>query len=458
MSMFEQLSKKFQTVFSSLAPNRKLTEKNLFDAIQTVRLALLDADVNYGVVKKFIERVKEKALGQKLLLQSISPKDQFIAMIHAELSALMGEKETPLFTQRQMSVFMLCGLQGGGKTTQSAKLALMLKEQNKKPLLVGCDLQRPAAMDQIETLGMQIDVPVYIDRSAKAPVKVALAAIEHAKKESLDFVILDTAGRMHMDADLMQQLKELKHATCPHETLFVANAATGQDAVNVAKQFDEKICITGTILTMLEGNTRAGAALSIREVTGKPLLFEGTGEKMTDLQPFNPRSMADRILGMGDVINLVKKAERHFEAKESKRLEKKLRKATFSYDDFLKQMRLIKKMGSFKSLSQMIPGVSKISGFQMSDDEMVGIEAMILSMTAQERSGVEELVHPRRFRIAEGSGTSVDQVNRMIKGFKRIKQMMKNMPGFKKMAGKELDLKQQLADFNSLKKGFFKFP
>jgi len=453
--MFAQLSKKFQSVFSSLTSNKKLTEKNLSNAIQTVRLALLDADVNYGVVKRFIERVKEKALGQDVL-KSISPKDQFIKLIHNELCALMGGKETPLVIRGQMGIFMLCGLQGGGKTTQSAKLALMLKGQNRKPLLVGCDLQRPAAIDQIEALGTQIDVPVYVDRSQKSPIKVARSALEYAEKQALGVVIFDTAGRIHLDENLMRELKELKNAINPHETLFVANAATGQDAVNVAQQFDQQISITGTILTMLEGTARAGAAISIREVTGKPLLFEGVGEKMTDFQPFNPHSMADRILGMGDVINLVKKAERHFEAKESKRLEKKFRKATFSYNDFLKQMRLIKKMGSFRHLSQMIPGFSNVANLQMSDEDMDKIEAMILSMTVEERLGLEELIHPRRFRIAGGSGTSIDQVNRMIKGFKRIKQMMKNMPGLKKMVGKETDLQQQLADFKSVKQGFFK--
>lgn len=454
--MFGNLTEKFQNVFSNLASNKKLTEENISDAVREVRLALLDADVNYAVAKNFIKRVKEKALGEEVV-KSVSAGDQFVNIVHNELKELMGGDEVSLSIDRHPGVILLCGLQGSGKTTQSAKLALMLKKQNKKPLLVACDLQRPAAIDQLETLGEQIEVPIYTDRSQKNPVKVAKAALEKAKKEAFDVVIIDTAGRLHLDEDLMKELEKLKSATQPHEILFVANAATGQDAVNTAAQFDERVAITGTILTMLDGSTRAGAAISIREVTGKPLLFEGIGEKMTDFQSFNPHSMADRILGMGDVINLVKKAEAHFDEKESKKLEKKLLKATFTYDDFLKQMRSMKKMGSFKSLLQMIPGFSNMDDLGVSDDEMGKIEAIILSMSMDERLGLEELIHPRRRRIALGSGSSIDEVNRMVKNFKRIKQMMKNMPGFKKKFMKDPDFKKQLGDLGSLKKNLSNF-
>ncbi|MCB1066700.1 MAG: signal recognition particle protein [Simkania sp.] len=453
--MFGNLTEKFQNVFSSLTSNKKLTEENISDAVREVRLALLDADVNYVVAKNFIKRVKEKALGEEVL-KSVSAGDQFVKIVHDELKTLMGGDESTLAIDRHPGIIMLCGLQGSGKTTQSAKLALMLKKQNKNPLLVACDLQRPAAIDQLETLGAQVEVPVYADRDQKNPVKVAKAAIEKAKKEALDVVIIDTAGRLHLDEELMKELEKLKAETNPHEILFVANAATGQDAVNTAAQFDQRVAITGTILTMLDGSTRAGAAISIREVTGKPLLFEGIGEKMTDFQAFNPHSMADRILGMGDVINLVRKAEEHFDEKESKKLEKKLRNATFTYDDFLKQMRSVRKMGSFKSLLQMIPGFSNMDELQVSDGEMNKIEAIILSMTIDERLGLEELLPPRRRRIAMGSGTSIDDVNRMVKSFKRIKQMMKGMPGFKKKFMKDPDFKKQLGDLGALKKNLSK--
>lgn len=443
--MFGGITEKFQNVFSALASKKKLTDENISDAVREVRMALLDADVNYTVAKNFIKRVKEKALGEEVL-KSVDAGDLFTKIVHDELKALMGEDEAKLDIGRCPSVILMCGLQGSGKTTQSAKLALYLKKQNKKVLIAACDLQRPAAIDQLETLGAQVEVPIYADRDQKNAVKVAKGALERAKKEAFDVLIVDTAGRLHIDEELMKELEKIKGAVSPHEILFVANAATGQDAVKTAADFDSRIAITGTILTMLDGNTRAGAAISIRAVTGKPLKFEGIGEKVTDLQLFNPQSMADRILGMGDVINLVKKAQEHLNEEEALKMEKKLRKATFTFDDFLKQMRSIKKMGSLKGLLSMVPGFNKMGGdFDMSDKELSKIEAIILSMTPNERTGLDELLPPRRRRVASGSGTSIDDVNRMIKSFKRIKQMMKKMPGMKKKFMNDPQMKDQLS-------------
>jgi len=443
--MFGGITEKFQNVFSALASKKKLTDENISDAVREVRMALLDADVNYTVAKNFIKRVKEKALGEEVL-KSVGAGDLFTKIVHDELKALMGEDEAELDIGRCPSVILMCGLQGSGKTTQSAKLALYLKKQNKKVLIAACDLQRPAAIDQLETLGTQVEVPIYADRDQKNAVKVAKNALDRAKKEAFDVLIIDTAGRLHIDEELMKELEKIKGVVDPHEILFVANAATGQDAVKTAADFDSRIAITGTILTMLDGNTRAGAAISIREVTGKPLKFEGIGEKVTDLQLFNPQSMADRILGMGDVINLVKKAQEHVDEEEAQKMEKKLRKATFTFDDFLKQMRSIKKMGSLKGLLSMVPGFNKMGGdFDMSDKELSKIEAIILSMTPNERIGLDELLPPRRRRVASGSGTSIDDVNRMIKSFKRIKQMMKKMPGMKKKFMNDPQMKDQLS-------------
>jgi signal recognition particle subunit SRP54 len=448
--LFGGITEKFQNVFSALASKKKLTEENISDAVREVRIALLDADVNYTVAKNFIKRVKDKSLGEEVL-KSVSAGEQFTKIIHDELKELMGGEEAPLITDRRPAVILMCGLQGSGKTTQSAKLAHYLKKENKKVLIAACDLQRPAAIDQLETLGQQIAVPIHADRDQKNPVKVAKAAHERAKKEAFDVLIIDTAGRLHIDEDLMKELEKIKEATNPHEILFVANAATGQDAVKTAAEFDSRVAITGTILTMLDGNTRAGAAISIREGTGQPLKFEGVGEKITDFQLFNPESMADRILGMGDVINLVKRAQEHADAAESEKLEKKLRKATFTYDDFLKQMRSIKKMGSIKSLLQMLPGFSGMGDLEISDKELGKIEAIILSMNPDERLGLEELIPPRRRRIALGSGTSIEDVNRMIKSFKRIKQMMKKMPGMTKKFKNDPELKNQLKEMGGLK-------
>ncbi|MCH9625594.1 MAG: Signal recognition particle protein [Chlamydiales bacterium] len=432
--MFGSLTDKLTGVFSSLAGKKKLSEGNISDAVREVRLALLDADVNYGVTKKFINSVKEKALGEEVI-KSVSPGQQFVKVIHEELVALMGGGEAVLHLQQKPAVVMLCGLQGAGKTTHAAKLAKYLSkpEHRKKILLVACDLQRPAAIEQLKTLGAQIDVDVFSVEGEKKPVKVAKKALKAAKEGGYDVVILDTAGRLHIDDALMKELQEIKAVTTPHEILFVANAATGQDAVTTASEFNARLSVTGTILTMLDGDTRAGAAISIHAVTGKPLKFEGIGEKLDDLQLFNAKSMADRILGMGDTINLVKKAKEHMSDEEAQQLEEKMRTASFTYKDYLKQMQAVRKMGSFKGLMKMIPGASKIPDLDGSEKEFFKIEAMILSMTTKERLEKDELSMSRMKRIARGSGTTVQDINKLKKSFKKSKQFFKNAPNRKMM-------------------------
>jgi signal recognition particle subunit SRP54 len=433
--MFGALTEKLTTVFSGLAGKKKLTEENISDAVREVRLALLDADVNYSVTKEFVKKVKEKALGDAVI-KSVTPGQQFIKVVHDELVYLMGGDESALNLSRNPSVFLMCGLQGCGKTTQSAKLAKFLtkKEFKKKPLLAACDLQRPAAIEQLIVLGAKAGVEVYADKSAKDPLIVAKAALEKAKNEGFDVLIVDTAGRLHIDDELMQELQLMKKLLNPTEVLFVANAATGQDAVKVADEFNQRLEVTGTILTMLDGNTRAGAAISIREITKKPLKFEGVGERLDDLQLFNPQSMADRILGMGDTINLVKMAKEHVDEEEAKKLEQKIRKASFTYEDYLNQMQTVKKMGSMKSILKMLPGVGSAMGdIDLSDDKFKSVEAIILSMTPSERQEKVELTPTRRKRIAKGSGTDLDDVNKLIKSFRQAKQFFKNMPNMKQL-------------------------
>jgi len=434
--MFETLTNKFTALFSSLAGKKTLTEENIAEAVREVRLALLDADVNYTVAGNFVKKVKEKILGE-LLIKSVSPEQQFIKVVHEELVQLMGCNEEPLEIKAAPTVILLCGLQGSGKTTHCAKLAAYLKKKefNKKVLVAACDLQRPAAVEQLKRLTLSIEVPLFTIENETNPVKVAKQALEKAKKECFDVLIVDTAGRLHVDDLLMNELEEIKKVINPHEILFVANATTGQDAVKTAEEFDKRLSITGTILTMLDGNARAGAAISIREITQKPLKFEGIGEKLTDFQPFHPKSMADRILGMGDVINLVRKAQENINEKESAELEKKFKKASFTYNDYLRQMGMMKKMGSFKSLLKMVPGLPDLGSLEMSEKEFSKLEAMILSMTLSEREEKVELEPSRRRRIANGSGTTIDDVNRMVKGFKKLKQFMKEMPSMKQALG-----------------------
>ncbi|MBY0529368.1 MAG: signal recognition particle protein [Rhabdochlamydiaceae bacterium] len=430
--MFGALTEKFQHLFSGLGGKKALTDENVADAVRQVRLALLDADVNYTVASQFVKRIKEKALGDTVT-KSVTPGQQFIKIVHEELVALMGSDEAPLSLVSHPTVILLCGLQGSGKTTHCAKLAAYLQKKHvgKKVLLAACDLQRPAAVEQLKRLALQIDVPVFSIDGELNPVRVAEMALQKAKVEGFDVLIVDTAGRLHIDEDLMEQLEKIKARIEPQEILFVASAATGQDAVKTAAEFDKRIQITGTILTMLDGSARAGAAISIREVTLKPLKFEGIGEKIGDIQVFNPQSMADRILGMGDVINLVRKAEEVMDKEEGEALEKKLLKASFTYDDYLRQMGMVKKMGSLKSLLKMLPGMSGLGEMDIDEKEFNKIEAMISSMTLKERQERVELVPSRRRRVAMGSGTTIDDVNRMVKGFKRLKQFCKEMPGLK---------------------------
>lgn len=435
--MLGALTEKFQQMISGLTGKKVLTEDNISDAMREVRLALLDADVNYSVASQFVKKVKEKALGGAII-KSVSPGQQFTKLVHEELVALMGVEESPLELKGVPSVILLCGLQGSGKTTQCAKLAAYLKKKypGKRTLLAACDLQRPAAVLQLTKLAASIDVPVFSIEGESSPVRVAKEALQQAKTGGYDHLIIDTAGRLHIDEELMAQLVAIKQAVNPHEILFVASSATGQDAVKTAVEFDKHVQISGTILTMLDGSARAGSAISIREVTKRPLKFEGVGEKIDDLQPFNPHSMADRILGMGDVINLVRKAQENMDEKESEALEKKLLKASFTYDDYLKQMAMVKRMGSLKSLLKMIPGMSQLGDIDFDEKEFGKTEAMITSMTMQERMKKVELVPSRRRRIAQGSGTSIDDVNRMVKGFKRLEQLMPSLKNQMKKGGK----------------------
>jgi signal recognition particle subunit SRP54 len=433
--MLGALTEKMQGMLAKLAGKSKLTETNIADAVSEVRLALLEADVNYGVTKVLVKRIKEKALGDAVI-KSVTPGQQFIKIVHDELVALMGSQEANLNLQEEKpAVIMVCGLQGAGKTTHCAKLAKFLKKNGRcrNPLLAACDLQRPAAVEQLKTLGGQIHVPVFSVPGEPNPVKVAQAALKEAQKGGYDLLIVDTAGRLHIDEELMHQLEQVKKILNPSEILFVANATTGQDAVNTAAEFHKRIAITGSILTMLDGNARGGAAISIREVTGQPLKFEGIGEKVDDIQVFNPSSMADRILGMGDTINLVKKAQEHINEEDAKKLEKKIRSATFTYEDYLNQIQMVKKMGSIKSLLGMLPGMSNFREMDFDDKEFFKIEAIIQSMTKDERAEKCELIVPRRKRIAEGSGTGIDDVNKLVKSFKQAKQFFKNMPNMKNL-------------------------
>lgn len=433
--MLGLLTEKMQGLVRKLTGKSKLTEENVSEAVSEVRLALLEADVNYTVVKNLLKRIKEQALGDAVI-KSVSPGQQFVKVVHDELVALMGGQEESLDLKRGSPfVVMLCGLQGSGKTTAAVKLANYLKKKGlcKKPIIAACDLQRPAAIEQLKVLSRQIDAPVISIDGEKDPVVVAKAALARAKEDRHDLLIVDTAGRLHIDEALMEQLEQVKEAIQPHEVLFVANAALGQDAVNTAAEFNKRVPISGSILTMLDGNARGGAAISIREVTGKPLKFEGVGEKVDDLQPFNPVSMAHRILGMGDTINLVRKAQEHIKEEDAQKLEKKLREATFTYTDYLSQIGMLKKMGSLKGLLSMLPGGSMLKDMDLNEKEFFKTEAIILSMTPEEREGKHELVPSRRRRIANGSGTKKEDVDKLVKSFTDALKLFKNMPNQKQM-------------------------
>jgi signal recognition particle subunit SRP54 len=447
--MFGAFTEKFQKFFSSLAGQKTLSEEAIADAVKEVRLALLEADVNYSIVSDFIKRVKEKSLGA-VAVKKVLPGQQFIAQVHEELVSLMGGEEAPLRIEGSLAVVLLAGLQGSGKTTTCVKLAHFIqKHHKKKVLMAACDLQRPAAVEQLKKLGAEAGVDVYTLPGTPDPLKVATAAKQEAIVGKYQVLLVDTAGRLHVDEELMAQLEQLKACLEPKEILFVANGTSGQDAVKTAAAFNQRIEITGTILTMLDSNARGGAAISIREVTGKPLKFEGIGEKIADFQVFHPRSMADRILGMGDVINLVKRAQENFDEEQEKELEKKFKQASFTYEDYLKQMGRVRKMGSLKSLLKMMPGFGSMGDFEMSDQEFRKMESVIFSMTPEERQEKVELEHLRRKRLSKGSGVPLDDVNRLVKGFKKVKQLFKNMPDMKS-SGKKLGL----SDLNELKKQF----
>ena len=426
--MFENLSERLERSFKILKGEGKITEINVAETLKDVRKALLEADVNYKVAKTFTDTVKQKALGQNVLT-AVKPGQMMVKIVHDELAALMGGQATDLNLTGRPTVILMAGLNGAGKTTMSGKLALRLKMQNhKRVLLAACDTFRPAAMEQLRVLAEQVDVPCYIEQGATDPISVAKNAIHEAKAKGYDVVIVDTAGRQSIDEELMIQIEQIKAAVTPHETLLVVDAMTGQDAVNTAKTFNERLEIDGVILTKLDGDTRGGAALSIRTVVTKPIKFVGTGEKMEALDVFHPDRMADRILGMGDIVSFVERAQQQFDEEEAKRLEKKIAKNRFDYNDFLKQINQIKKMGNIKDLASMIPGVGKaLKDVEIDDNAFKSVEAMIGSMTPYEREHPECINMSRKQRIAKGSGISIDEVNRVTKQFEQMRKMMRQM-------------------------------
>ena len=440
--MFENLSDRLERSFKILKGEGKITEINVAETLKDVRRALLDADVNYKVAKTFTDTVKQKALGMNVLT-AIKPGQLMVKLVHDEMAELMGGEAVELNLTGRPTIIMMAGLNGAGKTTMSGKLALFLKKQkNKRPLLAACDTFRPAAMEQLRVLAEQVDVPVYLEEGATDPVQVALNAIAEAKAKSYDVVIIDTAGRQSIDEELMQQAEDIKRAAEPHETLLVVDAMTGQDAVNTAKTFNERLEIDGVILSKLDGDTRGGAALSIRNVVDKPIKFIGTGEKMEALDVFHPDRMADRILGMGDVVSLVERAQQQFDLEEAKRLQKKMAKNKFDFEDFLNQIHQIQKMGNIKDLAGMIPGVGKaIKDVDIDDNAFKGIEAIIFSMTPKERHNPEILNLSRKQRIAKGAGRDIKEVNQLIKQFDQMRKVLRmfsgpgGMANMAKMAG-----------------------
>ncbi len=424
--MFDNLSSNLQDTFKKLRGHGKLSEKNISDAMREVRLALLEADVEFGVAKQFISRVKEKALGEEVL-RSVKPGQQVVKIFHDELAQLLGGDPAPIDLNPPARILMV-GLNGAGKTTTSAKLALHLRKQGRRPLLVACDLHRPAAIDQLASLGRQIDVPVFTpEEKEKDVLKVAKRALSWAEKEGGTAVIFDTAGRQEIDDELVEELKNLHRFLSPRETLLVADSATGQQAVSVATHFDEAVGLTGLVLTKLDGDARGGAALSMRSVTNKPIKFVGLGEKMSDLEAFDPDRMANRILGMGDVVGLVERAAEAIDEEEARRMAEKMKKATFDFEDFLSQMRMMKKMGGLQDIIGMIPGMGdQLKGVNLDDNQLRHTEAIILSMTPKERARPEILNASRRKRIARGSGMTVTKVNQLIKQFGMMRKMMRS--------------------------------
>lgn len=436
---FESLSDKLQNIFKGLKSKGKLTEEDVKASLKEVKIALLEADVNFKVVKDFIKSVTEKTIGEDVM-NSLTPGQMVVKIVNEELTDLMGSEmqEIKLLSADEVTVIMMMGLQGAGKTTTSAKIAGKLKEQGKKPLLVACDIYRPAAIEQLQTNADKMDVPMFSMGDKHSPVDIAKASIEHAKKNEFNVVILDTAGRLHIDKDMMNELIDIKNTIDITNSLLVVDAMTGQDAVNVAKEFDEKIGIDGIIITKLDGDTRGGAALSIKAVTGKPIIYVGMGEKLSDLEQFYPDRMANRILGMGDVLSLIEKAEQSIDEDKAKELESRIKKAEFTYDDYLEYMGQIKNMGGLSSIMGMIPGMGgKISEDMLPDEkQLASIEAIIYSMTKEERSNPKLMNPSRKQRIAKGAGVDISQVNRLVKQFEQSKIMMKNMSGMMNGKGK----------------------
>ncbi len=432
--VFESLSEKLQNALGKLRGKGKLSEKDVDMAMREVRLALLEADVNFKVVKDFVKNVKERAIGSEVM-ESLTPGQQVIKIVNEELTKLMGEKEAKInFSSSTPTVILMCGLQGAGKTTTSGKLAFNLKKQNKRPLLVACDIYRPAAIKQLEVVGEKVDIPVFTMGNKVNPVDIAKAALEHGKKHGNDVIIIDTAGRLHIDEELMEEIENIYSSVNPQEVLLVLDAMTGQDAVNVAESFNERLGITGVILTKLDGDARGGAALSLRAVTNKPIKFVGMGEKLDQLEPFHPDRMASRILGMGDVLSLIEKAQANIDAKKALELEKKIKTQQFSFDDFLDQLEQMKSLGPLDQLLGMIPGVNSkaLKGLDVSEKDINKIQAIIQSMTKKERENPDIIDSSRRKRIARGSGTTVQDVNKLLKQFKETKKMMKKFTDMEK--------------------------
>jgi len=429
--MFETISEKLESVFKKLKGKGLIREDDIDVALKEVRLALLEADVNFKVVKDFIQKIREKALGKEVL-ESLTPGQQVIKIVHGEICTLLGNSHTRItLSPNPPTIIMMVGLHGSGKTTTSAKIARMFRKEGRRPLLVACDLQRPAAIDQLITLGSQIGVPVYASRDSKDPVAVTAEALNKAKTEAHDIMIVDTAGRLHVDESLMAELKSLKNSLAPKETLFVADAMTGQDAVNIARQFNEQIGIDGIVLTKMDGDARGGAALSIREITQKPIKFIGVGEKIDMLEPFHPDRIASRILGMGDILTLIEQAQQSFDQKEAETLQKRILDDSFTFDDLREQLKKIRSMGPLDSLLGMIPGMSKVKNLKVDEKDFTKIEAIISSMTKKERSNHNILNGSRRKRIAMGSGTTVADVNRVIKQYVDLRKMLKMFKGKK---------------------------
>ena len=450
---FEGLSSRLQEITRKLKGKARITEDDLKEVLREVKLALLEADVNFKIVKEFIKVIEEKALGQDVL-KSLTPGQQVVKIVKDELVTLLGGEESKInFTPNPPTIIMLVGLQGSGKTTTAGKLANIIRKQGKNPLLVACDVYRPAAIKQLEVIGKQLNIPVYTNENTKDVNLIAKQAISTAISKLNDVIILDTAGRLQIDEVLMQELKDLKSNIKPHEILLVVDAMTGQDAVNIADTFNKELGIDGIVLTKLDGDTRGGAALSVKKITGRPIKFAATGEKLSDIEVFHPERMASRILGMGDVLSIIEKAEETFDIEEAAKLEKKLRKQNFDLDDYLTQLRQMKKMGSFSSILKMLPGMNKLKDIEIDDKKFIKIQAIICSMTKEERRNPKILNGSRRIRIAKGSGTTVEQINKFMKSFELTQKMMKDMTSNKGMMKKMLKGidKNNLKDFTNFK-------